>query len=160
MFRDSSNGIEEFTTSVTGFIYECIDDVIPTVTIRTYPNQKPWITGNIPTELKGRPAAFKEQDTNPDAYKKSRYALRRNIKQAKRQYRIQIESYYTGSDTSQMWQGLHTITDNKGKPSRELPSDMSLPDYLNAFYAPFEASNTEHAWEHQLLWMTVWSCSP
>ena len=33
-----------------------------------YSNQKPWITGNIHTELK-------ERDTNPDAYNKSRYAL-------------------------------------------------------------------------------------
>jgi hypothetical protein len=31
----------------------------------------------------------------------------------------------------------------KVKPSRELPSDASLPDELNAFYACFEASNTE-----------------
>ena len=61
MFRDSSDGIEEYITSVTGFINKCIDDVVPTVTIRTYPNQKPWITGNTHTELKGRAAAFKER---------------------------------------------------------------------------------------------------
>ena len=42
-----------------------------------------------------------------------------------------------------MWQGLQTITGYKGKHSRELPSDMSLPDELNNFYARFEASNTE-----------------
>ena len=53
MFRDSSDGIEEYTTSVTGFINKCIDDVVPTVTVRTYPNQKPWITGNIHAELTG-----------------------------------------------------------------------------------------------------------
>ena len=68
MFRDSSNGIEEYTTSVTGFINKCIENVVPTVTIRTYPNQKPWITGNLHTELKARAAAFKERNTNPDAY--------------------------------------------------------------------------------------------
>jgi hypothetical protein len=57
---------------------KCLDDVVPTVTR----SQKPWITGNIRIELKARAAAFKERDTNPDAYKKSRYALRRTIKQA------------------------------------------------------------------------------
>jgi hypothetical protein len=41
-----------------------------------------------------------------------------------------------------MWQGLQTITDYKGKPSRGLPSNMSLPDELNSFYARFDA-NTE-----------------
>ena len=57
MFRDSSNGTEEYTTSVTGFINKCINDVLPTVTVCTFPNQKPWITGNICTELKYRAAA-------------------------------------------------------------------------------------------------------
>jgi hypothetical protein len=47
MFQDSSIGIEEYTTSVTGFINKCIDDIAPTVTVRTYPNQKPLITGYI-----------------------------------------------------------------------------------------------------------------
>ena len=103
------------------------------MTVRTYPNQKPWITGNIHTKLKGRAAAFKERDSNPDAYKKSRYALRPTIKQAKRQYRTKVESYYTGSDTRWIWQGLQTITDYKGKQGRKLPSDTSLPDELNCF---------------------------
>ena len=75
MFRDSSDGIEEYITTVTGFINKCIDDVVPTVPKRTYPNQKPRITGIIRTELKARAAAFKEQDSNPEAYKKSHYAL-------------------------------------------------------------------------------------
>ena len=76
MFRDSSDGIKEYTTSVTGFINKCIEDVVPTVTVCTYANQKPWITGNIHAELKGRVATFKEWDSNPETYKKSRYALR------------------------------------------------------------------------------------
>ena len=71
MSRDSPDD----TTSVTGFINKCIEDVVPTVTVRTFPNQKPWITDNIRTELKGRAAAFKVWDSNPEAYKKSCYAL-------------------------------------------------------------------------------------
>ena len=78
-----------------------------------------------------------------NAYKKSRYALRQTIKQAKCQCRIKIESYCTSSDACRIWQGLKTFTDDKENPSRELPSDSSLPDELNAFYARFEASNTE-----------------
>jgi hypothetical protein len=34
MFRDSSNGIEEYTRSVTSFINKSIDDIVPTVTNR------------------------------------------------------------------------------------------------------------------------------
>ena len=70
MFWDSSGGIEDYTTSVIGFINKCIEDVVPTVTVRINPNQKPRITGSIRTELKGRAAAFKERDSNLEAYKK------------------------------------------------------------------------------------------
>ena len=45
---------------------------------------------NIHTELKGRAATFKVRDSNPEAYKKSCYALRRTIKHAKRHYRAKI----------------------------------------------------------------------
>jgi hypothetical protein len=67
MFQDSSNDIEVYTTSVISFINKCIDDVVPKETVRTYPTQKPWITGKIHIELKARASAFKEQDSNPDA---------------------------------------------------------------------------------------------
>ena len=42
-----------------------------------------------------------------------------------------------------MSQDLQTIMDYTGKHSRELPSDTSLPDELNAFYDHFKVSNTE-----------------
>ena len=38
---------------------------------------------------------------------------------------------------------MKTITDYKGKPRRKLPSDESLQNKLNAFYAHFAASSTE-----------------
>ena len=110
MFRDSSDGIKEFTTSVTDSINKCIDDIVPTVTVGTHPNQKPWITSNIRSELNVRDAAFKDWKTNPDAYTKSRYALRRTIKQAKCQYRTKIESikciykaFFTSADVTKCY---------------------------------------------------------
>ena len=72
MFLDSSDGIQEYTTSATGFINKCIDDFVPL-----------WLY--IQTA-----AAFKERNSNPEAYEKSCYALRRTIKQAKHQYRTKI----------------------------------------------------------------------
>ena len=105
------------------------------ITVRTYPNQKPW-------QLPHRSCRF-QGGLDLDAYKKSRYALKQTIKQAKWQYRTTIESYYTGSDARRMWQGLKNIMDYKGKPNRKLPSDVSLPDELNGFHACFKASNTE-----------------
>ena len=41
------NNIDVYTDMVTEFIKKCIGDVVPTMTIKTYPNQKPWIDGSI-----------------------------------------------------------------------------------------------------------------
>jgi hypothetical protein len=43
MFWDPSDGIEEYTTSDTDLINKCIEEVVPTVTVCTYPNKKTWI---------------------------------------------------------------------------------------------------------------------
>ena len=64
MFWDSSDGIEEYNTSVICLnVFTSVigfDDVVPAVTVRTYPKQKPLLTCNICTKLKARAAAFKE----------------------------------------------------------------------------------------------------
>jgi hypothetical protein len=47
MFRVASeNNIDEYTDTVHQEMYRsCIGVVVPTVTIKTYPNQKQWIDG-------------------------------------------------------------------------------------------------------------------
>ncbi len=48
MFRAASDDdIEAYSDMVTCFIRKCIDDVVPTKTIRIYPNQKPWINSDV-----------------------------------------------------------------------------------------------------------------
>ena len=118
MFPDSSDNIEEFTTSVTSFINKCIDYGISTVTVSTYPNQKPWITYKLLLSRSGTLTRTLRRNSATTCYEPSN---RQGI------YRTKIESYYAGSDACQMWQGLQTIPDYKGKPS-ELPSDPKLPD--------------------------------
>ena len=49
-----------YAASVSEFICKCIGDVVPTVTIKTFPNQKPWIDGSIRVKLKARTTAFNQ----------------------------------------------------------------------------------------------------
>jgi hypothetical protein len=55
MFRIAANNIDVYADSVRGFISKCIGDVVPTASIKTFPNQKPWIDGSIRAKLKARP---------------------------------------------------------------------------------------------------------
>ena len=71
-------------------------------------------------------------------YKQCSYSLRKAIIQTKRQYRAKVESQFNGSNTRQMWQGLRSITDYKGKTSPVAEINVFLPDKLNNFFARFE----------------------
>ncbi len=52
MFRAASDDdVEAYSDSVTCFIRKCIEDVVPSKTIRIYPNQKPWINSDVRSAL-------------------------------------------------------------------------------------------------------------
>ena len=88
MFRiESNNNFDEYADSVSKFI----GDVVPTATIKTVPNQKPWIDGSIRAKLKARTTAFNQGKVtgNMTEYKQCSYSLRKAIK-AKRQYRDKV----------------------------------------------------------------------
>jgi hypothetical protein len=59
MYRVASdNNTNVYTDSVSEFISKCISDVLPTVTIKTFPNQKPWIDAAF-AQNKALTTAFK-----------------------------------------------------------------------------------------------------
>ncbi|KAI3374506.1 hypothetical protein L3Q82_006321 [Scortum barcoo] len=93
----------------------------------------------VRAKLKARTDAYNSGDL--EEYRKSRYALRRAISSAKRQYRDKVESHYKGSNTRSMWAGLKTLTDYKKKISSAEVMSASLPDELNTFYARFESTS-------------------
>ena len=95
MFRVASdNNIDVYTDSVSKFVSKCICDVVPTVTVKTFPKQNPWIDGSIRSKLKAQTTAFNHGNAtgNMTEYKQCSYSLRKAIKQAKRQYRDKVES--------------------------------------------------------------------
>ena len=142
------NNLDTYTDTMTEFIRKCIGDVVPTVTIKTYPNQKPWIDGSIRVKLKARTTAFNNgKETGIMAeYKQCSYSLHKAIKQAKRQYRDEVESQFNSPDTRRMWQELQTITDYKRKTSHIAETDVLLPDRLNTFFAHFKDNNVSPTW--------------
>ncbi len=140
MFRAASDdNIEVYSDTVTCFIRKCIKDVVPTKTIRIYPNQKPWINSDVRSALSVRTSAFKSGKT--DDRKQASYDLRRSIKAAKRQYKNKVEEQFNTDNARSIWQG---ITGFKGNKPATVNIAASLPDELNTFYARFEAHNTAH----------------
>ena len=108
IIKDSASDLNEYVESVMGYINFCVDSCIPTMTVQSYPNQKPWLNRNIRYKLKARTIPFKLGDK--DLYKKSRYDLEKAIKAVKRNYSERMERQYNGPDMRRMLQGLQSIT--------------------------------------------------
>ncbi|KAL6455335.1 hypothetical protein MHYP_G00362290 [Metynnis hypsauchen] len=80
MFQYSSDGdLHLFADSVVSFVGKLVDDSIPKVIVRSFPNQKPWVDKTIRDALSARTAAYNEGLTseNMEPYKSASYGVRR-----------------------------------------------------------------------------------
>ncbi len=135
MFRASSSDVSEFTDVAS-------EQATETMTVRTFPNQKPWVDRTIRVAVNKRTAAYNKAllSGNMSEYKASCYALRRAVRAAKLRYRERIESHFQLNDSRRMWQGLRTICAFGNKSSAEVRADPLLADELNTFYGRFECN--------------------
>ena len=138
-FKNVSADLDEYTDTVTQYISFCVDSCIPTRTVVTYPNQKPWFTKDIRDKMHARNEAFKRGDQL--GYKTCRYQVINAIKLAKRDYRCKLDTQFREQDSRSLWRGLQAITSYKGVMKCN-NSDPNLPDNLNEFYARFDRANT------------------
>uniref|UniRef100_A0A3B5QBX0 Reverse transcriptase domain-containing protein n=1 Tax=Xiphophorus maculatus TaxID=8083 RepID=A0A3B5QBX0_XIPMA len=141
VFRDGAD-LEEYSSSVLSYVQFCTDAVLPVKTIKVFPNQKPWLDSTVRALLKARDAAYRSGDRL--AYSRARSELKKGIKQAKLQYKQQIEEHFINNNPRSMWRGIRTMTDYKH--STQLTSRSStLPDTLNSFFARFDTAGSREA---------------
>ncbi len=141
MFRASSSDVSEFTDVALSFVNTLTEQATETMTVRTFPNQKPWVDRTIRAAVNKRTAAYNAGllSRSMSEYKASCYALRRAVKAAKLRYRERIESHFQLNDSRRMWQGLRTICAFGNKSSAEVRADPLLADELNT-YGHFECN--------------------
>ncbi|KAK1784817.1 hypothetical protein P4O66_003487 [Electrophorus voltai] len=148
VFWRSTDDVSMFTEAVVGFIGKLVDDTIPRITIKKFPNQKPWVDKTMREALNSRTAAYNAGiiSGNMDEYKSAAYGVRRAVREAKRRYGKKLETQFQQSGSRSLWQGLLTITDYRSPPSGLTSADESPANELNTFFARFEAtSNSANA---------------
>ncbi|KAK0146371.1 hypothetical protein N1851_014319 [Merluccius polli] len=59
---ESSVDLEEYTSSVLGYIRKCMEDVTTSKTITIRPNQKPWLNAEVRSLLRTWGTAFRDSD--------------------------------------------------------------------------------------------------
>ncbi len=84
MFRASSSDVSEFTDVAVSFVNTLTEQATETITVRTFPNQKPWVDRTIRDAVNKRTAAYNEAllSGNMSVYKALCYALRRAVSAA------------------------------------------------------------------------------
>ncbi|RXN12203.1 hypothetical protein ROHU_010229 [Labeo rohita] len=147
MFWASANDVNKFTDVAVSFVSMLAEAIIPTVRIRTFPNQKPWVDRSIRAAVNARTVTYNSGLVTSDmsAYKAASYGVRRAVRDTKRRYRERLESHFHQGDTRSMWQGLRTITDYKTKDTEMINADSSFANELNEFFARFEVSQEASA---------------
>ncbi len=60
MFRASSSDVSEFTDVAVSFVNTLTEQATETITVRTFPNQKPWVDRTIHAAVNKRTAAYNE----------------------------------------------------------------------------------------------------
>ncbi len=133
MLRASSSDVSEFTDVALSFVNTLTEQATETITVRTFPNQKPWVDRTIRATVNKRIAAYNEAllSGNMSEYKASCYALRHAVRAAKFQYMERIESHFQC-----MWQGLRTICAFGNKSSAEVRADPLLADEVKHLLRP------------------------
>ncbi|KAI4889320.1 hypothetical protein NFI96_006060 [Prochilodus magdalenae] len=130
--------LDEYASSVMGYIHFCTENVLPKKTIKVFPNQKPWVNKSVRALIKSRDEAFRSGDRL--AYSAARRNLKKGIKKAKHSYKQRIEEHFENNNPRSMWNGIKALTDYKTN-TPQASDDTSLPDVLNQFFARFDNQN-------------------
>ncbi|KAI3361638.1 hypothetical protein L3Q82_001998 [Scortum barcoo] len=80
VFKEGTD-LDGYTSSVLSYLKFCTDAVLPTKTIKVFPNQKPWLDSTVKPLLKACDAAYRSGDKL--AYSIAQKELKKGIKLAK-----------------------------------------------------------------------------
>ena len=136
-----SNNLDEFTDTVIDYIKFCEDTCLPKKSVTLYPNKKVWFHPDIRSILAEKDQAYKTKDTNPARFSKARRDWKCAVRQAKKDYKVKLESHFDSTDSQQLWSCMNLITNFKGPKKQVDCTDTTLPDQLNTFYARFDCNN-------------------
>lgn len=105
----SQNDLDHHTETVLDYITYWISNITLEKQVRSFPNQKPWMTNEVKRLLRRHNTAFRCGDK--DLYSSARSDLR-SIKKAKEGYKNTVEDHLVNKDLRRMWQGIKQLTNH------------------------------------------------
>ncbi|KAI3367054.1 hypothetical protein L3Q82_009687, partial [Scortum barcoo] len=113
LFDAQGEDIPKLSDCIMDYVNFCTDNIIPTKTVRCFPNNKPWVTKNIKDVLNRKKAAFRRGD-------------KEELKRVQVIWR-KLESRLQQNNMREVWSGwLKTITGH-GKKGRYTAPPYKVP---------------------------------
>lgn len=140
-FKDAD--IDSATESITDYISFCVDSIILQVTVKRYPNNKPYITEGIKECLRRKRAAFKSGDSS--GVRAAQKDLNIQLRAARSRYKEKAEQHLSASSTKKLWNSIRQMTnmDTKRKPLTA-QNELLRANELNDFYMRFNTDNVSN----------------
>ncbi|XP_073727635.1 uncharacterized protein [Misgurnus anguillicaudatus] len=133
--NNHGENIDNLTVCITDYINFCVENTVPSRTVRCFSNNKPWINPDIKTLLKEKKRIFKSG--NKEDLRNVQRELRRKIREGKACYRRKMEDQLQQNNVSDVWKGLKTITGHKESNS-QVEGDLKWVNDLNLFFNRFD----------------------
>ncbi len=142
---DACEDNDELTETVSSYITFCVDLVIPSKTVFTYPNNKPRVTKELKSVINRKKRVFYSGD--PLEIKAVSKEVKVEIRKAKLKYRNKIENQFSGGDLRAAWSGIKAMASiNQPTLTKNLVTvsgvnDMDLADVFNSFFSHWERTD-------------------
>ncbi|XP_078810597.1 uncharacterized protein LOC144994953 [Oryzias latipes] len=130
--------IDGMTDCITEYIKFCEESVMPTRTVRCFPNNKPWISCDLKNLLNRKKRAFRSGDR--EELKRVQHQLRDQLRNGRDSYRRKLESKLQQDNMRAVWSGMKKITGCGGR-SRPITGSKERADELNTFFNRFSSLN-------------------
>nr|XP_057907087.1 uncharacterized protein LOC131104187 [Doryrhamphus excisus] len=147
LFHPHGDDIDSLTDCITDYINFCVENTVPTRTVRCFSNNKPWINPDIKALLKEKKRVFKSG--NREELKAVQKELRRKIREGKDCYRKKMEEQLQQNNVRGVWRGLKTISGHKG-PDSQAAGDQVKANDLNLFFNRFDQPSAHPPAQHLL----------
>ncbi|KAJ0019528.1 hypothetical protein NQD34_007097 [Periophthalmus magnuspinnatus] len=131
--------INAMTDCITDYINFCFENIVPSQTVRCFPNNKPWINPDIKALLKEKKRVFRSG--TKEELKAVQKKLRRKIRTSQTSHKRRIEQQLQEKNIQGVWRSLKTISGFKAPPA-QTEGDLLWVNDLNSHFLRFDQSPT------------------
>ncbi|KAK3570114.1 hypothetical protein QTP86_011313 [Hemibagrus guttatus] len=97
-----------FTHCITDYINFCVENTVPSLRVRCFSKNKPWVTPELKDQLNEKKRAFISGDK--EELKRVQKELKYKMRQCKDSYSRKLEERLSQNNVRNMWTGLKNIS--------------------------------------------------